>query len=295
MNSTIEIVIPAREKDLGGFSVHRVLPAPMHRMVGPFVFFDHFGPVEFAPGQGMEVRPHPHLNLSTVSYLFEGQIWHRDSLGSNQMIEPGAVNWMTAGRGIVHSERTPQSLKQKAHRLHGIQLWVALPEALEECDPQFSHHSKESLPEFKFEGINFKLILGKAFGHESPVRVHSDLFYLEAQIPRGARLTLPSDPREVAAYVVDGSILIGDQKIQKNTMVVERKGSRLTIEALLDSRIMLLGGLPVGPRLIEWNFVTSSASRMEEAKSEWRSGPRPESSRFRTIPGDDQEFIPLPS
>ena len=295
MSSTIEIIIPAREKDLGGFSVNRVLPVAQHRSVGPFIFFDHFGPAEFAPGKGMEVRPHPHINLATVSYLFEGMIWHRDSLGSDQMIEPGAVNWMTAGRGIVHSERTPFSLKDKTHRLHGIQLWVALPEEFEETAPQFSHHAKESLPEFKFEGMSFKLILGNAFGQQSPVKIHSDLFYMEITMPRGTRLSYPADPREVAAYVVEGALLADNQKVPKNSMVVEKKGGRFTLEALQDSRVMLLGGTSVGPRFLEWNFASSSKARLEEAKTQWLGGPRSEGSRFPPIPGDDREFIPFVS
>lgn len=292
--SAIEIIIPAKGKDLGGLTVYRALPMREHPMVGPFIFFDHMGPADFGPGQSMNVRPHPHINLATVTYLFEGQIQHRDSLGSNQLIEPGAVNWMTAGKGIVHSERAPQSVRDKAHRIHGIQLWVALPTEEEECAPSFTHHSKQSLPEFQIEKAWLKLLLGKAFGHQSPAKVFSDLFYLEVRLPTGAQFTIPADVRETGFYLVEGKLSMETQELNPCSMLVLKKERSLVVTALEDSRAMLLGGNSVGPRFIEWNFVSSSKERIVEAKKEWAPGPRKESSRFPIIPGDDKEFIPLP-
>lgn len=287
-------VIPSREKDLGGFQVRRVLPYAAHRMVGPFIFFDHMGPAEFAPGQGMVVRPHPHIHLATVTYLFEGKIHHRDSLGSDQMIEPGAVNWMTAGRGIVHSERTPAELKEAGSRLNGIQCWIALPEESEESAPNFSHHPSSSLPEFEVEGAKLKLLLGNAFGKKSPVEVHSDLFYLDAQLPAGGALTVPCDGREGAAYLVSGRAEVRGLELSAYSMALGQVGEDLVIRAREPSRLMLLGGKPVGERFIYWNFVSSSKESIERAKKEWARGPGAPGSVFPKVPGDEQDFIPLP-
>ncbi|MGZ5280448.1 MAG: pirin family protein, partial [Pseudobdellovibrionaceae bacterium] len=225
------MIIKAREKDLGGFSVRRILPYATHRMVGPFIFFDHMGPAEFAPGEGMDVRPHPHINLATVTYLFEGKIRHRDSLGSDQLIEPGAINWMTAGRGIVHSERTPDDVRTAGGRMNGIQCWVALPEEFEEVNPSFHHHPARTLPEFTKDDVSFKLLLGKAFGHESPVRIHSKLFYIDVRIPKGSQFTLPHENQEAALYLIEGQLKAKEQ-IEPTTMLVREKGESLTVEAL---------------------------------------------------------------
>lgn len=287
-------VIPSREKDLGGFSVRRVLPYASHRMVGPFIFFDHMGPAEFAPGEGMTVRPHPHIHLATVTYLFEGKIHHRDSLGSDQLIEPGAINWMTAGHGIVHSERSPDEQRKSGGRLNGIQLWVALPTHEENTAPSFVHHPAATLPEFELDGARLKLLLGSAFGRESPVKVHSDLFYLEVHLPQGRTLTVPGDGRASAAYLVSGQLNAGDANLEPHSMAVGAAGEALCLTATESSHFMLLGGSPVGERFIYWNFVSSSKESMEQAKKEWAGGPGKAGTRFPKIPGDDQEFIPLP-
>lgn len=291
----LELVIPSREKDLGGFSVRRVLPYARHRMVGPFIFFDHMGPTEFPAGRGMDVRPHPHIHLSTVTYLFEGKIHHRDMLGSDQIIEPGAVNWMTAGRGIVHSERTPKDLRNSGGNLHGIQCWVALPEEFEDIAPSFEHHDSNSLPQFELNGVRLKLLLGAAFGKKSPVSIYSDLFYLEVLMTKGARLHLPCDGREGAIYLVSGQVNVGELKLEACSMAVGRVGEDLIIEAMEESRLMLLGGKPIGKRFIYWNFVSSKQENLEKAKMEWAKGPGGRGDRFIKIQGDDSEFIPLPS
>lgn len=286
--------IDARERDLGGFMVRRVLPFATHRMVGPFIFFDQMGPVDFAPGKGMDVRPHPHINLATVTYLFEGKIQHRDSLGSNQMIEPGAINWMTTGRGMVHSERTPADLRSTGGRLHGIQCWVALPEEHEEATPTFAHHAKETLPKIQRAGLEFNLLLGEWEGVRSPVAVHSDMFYLETHIPKGREILIPTDNREGAIYVVKGAIKVNGQPIAEHSMGVAEKTEDLQVFADEDSHLMILGGKALGARNIFWNFVSSSAERLEKAKADWARGPGAEGSPFGLIPGDDKEFIPLP-
>lgn len=293
-DSRLERIIKARERDLGGFSVRRVLPYLSHRMVGPFIFFDHMGPATLKPQAGMTVRPHPHINLATVTYLFEGEIRHQDSLGSDQLIQAGAINWMTAGRGIVHSERTPEALMNQEHTMNGIQLWVALPEEFEEIEASFSHHPKETLPSFKQSGIEMKLLLGKAFGHTSPVPVHSDMFYVEAELKKGQSFELPADGRETAVYTVEGLVQVEEAELNRYEMAIGKSQADLRIKALADSRIMLLGGKALGKRYIYWNFVSSSEARIEEAKAEWAKGPGTEGGRFRLIPKDHKEFIPLP-
>lgn len=289
----LEVVITAREKDLGDITVRRILPYA-HCMIGPFIFFDHMGPANFPPNKGIDVRPHPHINLATVTYLFEGKIRHRDSLGSDQLIEPGAINWMVAGHGIVHSERTPNELRQTGSTLNGIQCWLALPDKFEEVTPSFTHYPKEDLPEFEINNVKLKLLLGTAFSHKSPVKVYSDLFYIYAKLPKSSRLTFPADGREVAAYVVSGNVKINNQEVNHCAMAVAQSEIDLELEALEDSQLMLLGGEPVGQRFIFWNFVSSSEEKIAIAKAQWVNGPGEKGTRFPKIPGDDQEFIPLP-
>lgn len=289
----IELIITARERDLGGFHVRRILPYATHRMVGPFIFFDHMGPAIFPKNRGIDVRPHPHINLATVTYLFEGKIRHRDSLGSDQLIEPGAINWMVAGRGIVHSERTPEDLRQSGSRLSGIQCWIALPDEFEEIPPHFIHYPVETLPEFTVDNIQLKLLLGTAFNHQSPVKIYSDLFYLYAKLPKKSKITFPLEGREGAAYIVEGSIKANGKQIDQYAMAVGKQCGNLILEALEDSQIMLLGGKSIGERFIYWNFVSSSEEKIERAKSDWRGGPGT-TDRFPKIPHDNIEFIPLP-
>lgn len=290
----VKRILNAHEKSLGEFSVRRALPYLGQKMIGPFIFFDHMGPAEFPATGGINVRPHPHINLATVTYLFEGKIRHRDSLGSDQIIEPGAINWMTAGHGIVHSERTPDEFLQKPHRLHGIQLWVAMPEEYEETQPSFAHHPKTSFAEFELEGARLRLLLGEKFGYKSPVKVHTEMYYLECRIPAGRKLTLPHDSQENAAYLVSGKAEVDSQIVEAYSMIVAEEKTNLEITATTDCHIMLLGGKPLGPRFIDWNFVSSSQNSITQAREDWTSGPREESTRFKPVPGDTNEFIPLP-
>jgi redox-sensitive bicupin YhaK (pirin superfamily) len=284
----IETIIEARARDLGGFSVRRVLPSARRRLVGPFIFFDHMGPVAFAPGQGIDVRPHPHINLATVTYLFEGEIVHRDSLGSLQAIRPGAINWMTAGRGIAHSERTGPELRKTGSRLHGVQLWAALPKAHEETEPDFRHYPSATLPEIEQRGTRLRVLAGSAYGAASPVRSLWPLFYVEAAIPAGGELPPPAEHRERAAYVVEGVIRCGGERIGPSRMVVFAPGDTPPLHAESAARVMLLGGAPLdGERHIWWNFVSSSRERIERAKRDWKEG------RFPRVPGET-ELIPLP-
>lgn len=287
--SLINLVITPHEKDLGGFSVRRILPHIQQRMVGPFIFLDHLGPAEFTEHSGIDVRPHPHIGLATVTYLFQGELFHRDTLGNAQLITPGAVNWMTAGCGIAHSERTATETRTHAHSIHGLQSWVALPRAYEEIKPEFFHHPATSLPEFFINDIHCKLVLGNFFEHESPVKIYSPMFYLEINMPANSTLTLPNDYQERALYVVDGYLQIGNMDIQPKTLPVFEKDEKVTITAKLSSKIMLLGGEPFSEkRFIWWNFVSSSEDRILQAKADWLEG------RFGKVPGDDKEFIPLP-
>jgi len=281
-------LIPGRTRDLGGFNVRRTLPSTRCRLVGPFVFWDHMGPVQFGPGHGVDVRPHPHINLATVTYLFEGEIVHRDSLGSDQVIRPGDVNWMTAGRGIVHSERTGAELRKSGGPVHGIQSWVALPTELEETEPAFEHVAGKLLPEVRQPGVRLRVIAGAAFGVTATVQILSPTFYVDARLDAGAELALPDDYAERAAYVVEGGIECDGQLVEAGTMAVAEGGVRATMRALRPSRVMLLGGARVGERHVWWNFVSSSEERIEKAKREWKEG------AFPKVPGDESEFIPLP-
>ncbi len=285
----IDLIIDQRRKDLGGFEVGRVLPFAKHRMVGPFVFFDHMGPVDFQAGFGrnVDVRPHPHIGLSTVTYLFDGHITHRDSVGAIQEINPGEVNWMTAGRGITHSERF-ETLRANGGKMHGIQAWVALPTELEETDPSFANHGPADLPTFEGGGLWGRLIAGKAFGAEAKVKTLSPMFYVHWRLTAGAKAELPAEYPERAAYVAEGVVEVDGREIHAGQMAVFRAGEPVLFTAATDAIVMLLGGEPVGPRFIEWNFVSSSKERLEQAKADWRAG------RMKLPDADDQEFIPLP-
>jgi redox-sensitive bicupin YhaK (pirin superfamily) len=287
---TVELIIEARTRDLGdGFTVRRLLPSAARRTVGPFIFVDHMGPVQLAPGGGLDVRPHPHINLATVTYLFDGEIVHRDNLGSEQVIRPGAVNWMTAGRGIVHSERSPAEARQRGARVHGMQLWVALPKAHEEVAPSFRHHEAATIPARELPGARLRVIAGAAYGVTSPVELYSPLFYVEALLERGAELALPDEYAERAVYVVEGSITCDGRAHGAGTMLIFKPGRAARVCAGEAARIMLLGGAPLdGERHIWWNFVSSSRERIERAKDDWRNG------RFDKVPGDEVEYIPLP-
>jgi redox-sensitive bicupin YhaK (pirin superfamily) len=284
------MVIDQRRRDLGGFEVGRVLPFQKRRMVGPFIFFDHIGPVDFPQGipRTFDVRPHPHIGLSTVTYLFDGEIMHRDSVGSEEAIHPGEVNWMTAGRGITHSERFEKARAQ-GDRLHGIQSWVALPREHEETTPEFIHYGGDQLPVLDEPGVFMRLLAGEAFGINSGVRTHSPLFYLHWQLAAGSRAQLPPAYPERAAYVVAGLVSVGAERYGAGQMLVFSAGADAALTAETDAIVMGLGGEPVGERFIEWNFVSSSQERLEQAKADWRAG------RMKLPDLDNREFIPLPA
>ena len=284
----IERILTARARDLGGFEVRRVLPAGGRQMVGPFIFFDHIGPALFAPGTGVDVRPHPHIGLATVTYLFEGELVHRDSLGFLQPIRPGDVNWMTAGRGIVHSERTDPRLRAQGAPLHGIQSWVALPRGSEEVEPAFVHHPHATLPAHEGAGVRLRVIAGSAFGLHSPVATHSATLYVDVHLESGATLEIGTEHEERALYVAAGELRVGDTPVSTGSMAILDGGAPVHISATQASRVMLLGGAPMeGPRHIWWNFVSSSRERIEQAKDDWRA------QRFGRVPGET-DFIPLP-
>ena len=285
----LQQIIDQRRRDLGGFEVGRVLPFGIHKMVGPFIFFDHIGPAEVSPGmpKTADVRPHPHIGLATVTYLFEGAIMHRDSVGSQEAIQPGEVNWMTAGSGITHSERF-EKLRAEGGRLHGIQSWVALPGRDEETGPAFAHYGHVELPTFTQGGLWGRMIAGEAFGVRSPVKTLSPLFYVHCALQDGARAELPQGYSERAAYVAAGSVEADGRRFAAGRMLVFAKGGDASVTSVGPSIVMLLGGEPVGERFIEWNFVSSSQERIEQAKADWRAG------RMKLPYMDDQEFIPLP-
>lgn len=285
----IDLTIPPREADIGGLHVRRILPYVKRRMVGPFIFLDHMGPAHFAAHQGIDVAPHPHIGLATVTYLFSGEIFHRDTLGSAQTITPGAVNWMTAGRGIAHSERTTPAEKSQPHDAHGLQSWVALPKEVEECAPEFFHHSADTLPEFDVKDANVRLIAGSLYGHTSPVKLYSPLFYAAVTLPEGGVMELPRDYAERSLYLLNGGLRIADARIAPATMPVFGNGETIKIEAEEASSFVILGGDPLPePRYIDWNFVSSSKERLLQARDDWRH------QRFGKIPGDDKDFVPLP-
>jgi redox-sensitive bicupin YhaK (pirin superfamily) len=287
MGDSIALVLSGRHVDLG-FTVRRALPAPDRRLVGPFIFWDHFGPAHLEPGKGIDVRPHPHICLATITYMFEGSLRHKDSLGNDQLIKPGEVNWMVAGRGIVHSERTPPDDRARGPRFHGIQTWIALPKEREEEEPIFQHHTAGTMPLVRRDGALLRVIAGESYGVRSPVAVYSPTLYVEARLDPGGTLTLPTEFPERAAYVVGGEVEIDERSFEPGSMIVYREGAVARLRALTAARVMLLGGATIeGERHIWWNFVASSTERMERAKRDWKEG------RFPKVPGE-AEFIPLP-
>jgi redox-sensitive bicupin YhaK (pirin superfamily) len=286
----LDLIIVPRVRDLGdGFSVRRALPHGKRQMVGPFIFFDQMGPVQFVSGQGMDVRPHPHIGLATVTYLFTGRIMHRDSEGNALEITPGAMNLMTAGRGIAHSERTPATVRTGGGEMFGIQSWIALPQEREEMGPRFEHFDAADLPTIEDGGVRARIIAGSAFGQKSPVGMVSEWFYTEVLLDAGARAPLDADHEERAIYVADGEVDIAGDTFEAPRLLVFRPGDRIAVTARRSARLMFLGGTALeGSRYIWWNFVSSRKERIEQAKEEWKSG------KFAIVPGDDKEFIPLP-
>ncbi|GLQ56122.1 pirin family protein [Devosia nitrariae] len=291
----IETQIIPRARDLGGFEVRRALPAPARQMVGPFIFFDQMGPAEFLTGNGIDVRPHPHIGLATVTYLYDGEFQHRDSLGSNQMIYPGEVNWMIAGRGVTHSERTSAATRAGKSSLFGIQTWVALPDHAEETAAKFEHHGRDALPLLEGEGKTVRLVLGSAWGAKAPVKTFTDMFYADVVLEPGAGLPLPDDHEDRGLYITQGTIEVAGEWFESGRMMVFRPGDTISVRAGENgARLMLLGGETLnGPRYIWWNFVASSQEKIEAAKDAWAKGDWAHG-RFHLPPGDDHEFIPLP-
>lgn len=283
----IDLVLKPHEKELGGFTVRRSLPSRGLKMVGPWIFFDHMGPAEFPAGRGINVRPHPHVNLATVSYLFDGEMLHRDSLGTMQVIRPGDINLMVAGRGIVHSERERPEVTAVAHRLHGLQLWLALPEEEEEIEPAFYHYPATDVPTVEVDGVSIRVMMGTAFGVTSPVQTYADTLYVEAHLEIGQCITVPA-AEERAVYVVSGSIATGETELEEHSMAIVSREEGVVLVARAESRVAIIGGEKLGGRYIEWNFVSSRKERIEQAKADWRA------KRFPSVPGDAEEFIPLP-
>ncbi|MBI1868023.1 MAG: pirin family protein [Methylocystis sp.] len=284
----LELVIVPRVRDLGGFAVRRALPHARRQMVGPFIFFDQFGPMQFIAGQGIDVRPHPHIGLATVTYLFDGRVLHRDNEGNVQEIAPGAMNLMTAGRGIAHSERTPPVERRTGHKIFGLQSWIALPTADEERPPSFQHYDADVLPMVEDQGLHARIVAGAAFGATAPVQKYSDWFYVEVRLEADSAAPLDADHEERAIYLIDGAIEIAGERFEGPKLLVFRPGDRIGVRALSETRMMFLGGATMdGPRYIWWNFVSSRRERIDEAKNDWKTG------RFAPIP-QEIEFIPLP-
>jgi len=292
--NSIETLIIPRARDIGDFEVRRALPAPQRQMVGPFIFFDQMGPAEFIDEGGIDVRPHPHIGLGTVTYLYEGEFEHRDSLGTHQMIYPGEVNWMTAGKGVTHSERTSDETRAKRNKLFGIQTWLALPSDKEEMEPDFEHHKEDALPLIVDTGMRAHLILGSAFGETSPVTMQSETFYLDVALEAGTPFPLPDDQEDRGVYVSEGSVEIAGDVFEEGRMMVFRPGDKMTLKAgPRGARFMVLGGATMNEkRYIWWNFVSSSKDRIEQAKEDWKAGDWG-NGPFRLPPGDDAEFIPI--
>lgn len=283
----IDIIIKPREKDLGEFTVRRTLPTHQRKTVGPWIFFDHMGPANFSAGSGVNVRPHPHINLATVTYLFDGEILHRDSIGSYATITPGDINLMVAGKGITHSERERPEIKNVSHTLHGLQLWLALPEKDEEIEPAFYHYPSASIPAVTVDDVSLRVLMGTAYGVTSPVKTYAETLYVEAHMQEGQSLTVPN-AEERAIYVVKGSLKIKDTVIPEFAMVILSSADDVVIDATADSRIALIGGEKISKRFIEWNFISSRKERVEQAKRDWQAG------TFPKVIGDEDEFIPLP-
>lgn len=283
----VELLISPRDTDLGEFSVRRLLPTVGCKRVGPWVFFDHMGPAEFAAGEGINVRPHPHINLATVTYLFDGEILHRDSLGTELAIHPGDINLMVAGSGIVHSERERPEVNQQPHGLHGLQLWLALPVEQEEIAPAFYHYAASDIPELAVGTANVRVMMGSAYGQTSPVLTFAETLYLEAQLTSNGELHLP-DTEQRALYVLSGEVELNGQPIAQHQMAIITTGTDAKVVAKQASRIALIGGEDIGPRFIDWNFVSSRKERIEQARHDWRE------QRFDKVPNDEVEFIPLP-
>lgn len=281
-------VIEARQRDVAGLPVRRVLPSARRRMVGPFIFLDEMGPVTLAPGDGIDVPAHPHIGLATVTYLFDGAMRHRDGLGTDQMIGPGEVNWMVAGRGLSHSERSDAASRAAVETVWGLQTWVALAEAAEDTAPFFEHFDAGALPEVRDGGVTLRVLLGEAYGETAPARVFSPMFYVAADLDAGARLPLEATYKERAIYIARGRISVGADEHEAGRLVVLAPEAMPAVTAVEDSRVMLLGGAPVGKRLIWWNFVASDQARIDGAKAAWRAGD------FALPPGDDAEVIPAP-
>ena len=289
MSSSIKAVLKPHQRDIGNLYVRRVLPAMAARLVGPFIFFDHMGPATLAPGSGVDVRPHPHIGLATVTYLFDGEIVHRDSLGTAMPIRPGAVNWMTAGRGIVHSERTAADHRDGGEPLHGLQLWVALPVKDEETAPAFAHTAAADIPQLRENGMTLRVVAGTLHGLRSPVATASETVFAEARLKAGTVLPLDADHEERGVYVLSGEIEIGGDRHGPERLLVLKPGDQITVKAVTDAHVVVVGGAAMdGPRHIWWNFVSSRKDRIEAAKADWKAG------RFELVPGDSTEFIPLP-
>ncbi|RWN48155.1 MAG: pirin family protein [Mesorhizobium sp.] len=285
----IELMVIPNAKDIGGFQVRRALPTAKRRLVGPFIFFDRMGPAILRAGQALDVRPHPHIGLSTVTYLFDGKIRHRDSLGTEMVIQPGDVNLMTAGRGIVHSERTPEELRGAPMSVSGLQTWLALPDDKEEVAPVFENTGALRLPEIDAEGVNGRLIIGDFQGLRSPVRADSETLYADLRLAPGASVKIPADAEERAIYTLEGEVSISGDVFPAERLLVFRPGDEIVVSSLTGAHFMLFGGASLGSkRYIWWNFVSSSKERIEQAKQEWKTG------RFDIVPGDEEEFIPLP-
>lgn len=285
----IELMVIPNAKDIGGFEVRRALPTARRRLVGPFIFFDRMGPAILRPGKAMDVRPHPHIGLATVTYLFDGKIRHRDSLGTEMVIEPGDVNLMTAGRGIVHSERTPEELRGEPMAMSGLQTWIALPGTHEEQAPSFANTNRGRLPEFDADGVSGRVVIGNFQGMRSPVVTASETLYVDLRLAQGASVQIAADSEERAIYVLDGEVTISGDTFPSDRLLVFRPGDEIVVSSTLGAHFMLFGGASLGsPRHIWWNFVSSSKERIEQAKHEWKTG------RFDIVPGDEEEFIPLP-
>ena len=283
-----QVIVP-RTVDLGDFAVRRALPSARTRMVGPFIFFDHFGPAEFHAGSGLDVRPHPHIGLATVTYLFDGEIMHRDSLGTAMAIKPGEVNWMTAGRGIVHSERTRPEKRVDGEPIHGLQMWVALPAAKEEMEAAFAHHATAEFPVIKENGKNVRVVVGALYGAPSPVPAVHETIFGDVHLKAGTSLPLDADHEERAIYVIEGVVDISGDRFEPGRLLVFKPGDAPTITAINNAHFVIVGGAPMdGPRHIWWNFVSSRKERIEQAKADWKAG------HFDKVPGDEIEFIPLP-